>query len=113
MKLIIAGGRDYALTIEDTALIERVICSQGVTEVVHGGCRGVDRDAGEVARALGIPVTIMPANWESFGPAAGPRRNRAMAEYADAVLLFPGGKGTDNMHKQAQRVGIKIYFAHV
>jgi len=32
-----------------------------------------------------------------------------MATYADAVALFPGGKGTSSMRRQAINKGIKIY----
>jgi predicted Rossmann-fold nucleotide-binding protein len=36
-------------------------------------------------------------------------RNLAMAEYADAVALFPGGKGTASMRELAEKEGILIY----
>ena len=41
--------------------------------------------------------------------AAGPIRNKEMAEYADAVALFPGGTGTESMFKEAKAADIKIY----
>lgn len=50
------------------------------------------------------------SDWEKHGKAAGPIRNKKMAEYADAVILFPGGKGTASMKKEAERAGIIVWF---
>lgn len=105
MKLIIAGGRDYKLTSKD---FERLNAIQ-ISEVVSGGCDGADRDGECYAYALGLPLKQFLADWKNNGRAAGPLRNRQMAEYADAVALFPGGKGTFSMYQEAQRAGIKIY----
>jgi predicted Rossmann-fold nucleotide-binding protein len=32
-----------------------------------------------------------------------------MAQYADAVVLFPGGKGTQSMFDEATKAGIVIF----
>jgi predicted Rossmann-fold nucleotide-binding protein len=32
-----------------------------------------------------------------------------MAEYADAVALFPGGRGTENMASEAAKAGLKVF----
>jgi hypothetical protein len=112
MKLIIAGGRDYQFTDADIALLDELRLSRFVApieEVVSGGASGVDKCGEEWARKHGIPVKRFCAEWEHFGKSAGPRRNRQMAGYADAVALFPGGRGTANMYKEAQRAGIEIY----
>lgn len=34
---------------------------------------------------------------------------KKMAEYAEAVVLFPGGKGTDNMYETAIKHNLVIY----
>ena len=39
---------------------------------------------------------------------AGFNRNRQMAEYADALIVFRGGKGTQDMVKQAEFKNLKI-----
>jgi hypothetical protein len=44
-----------------------------------------------------------------LGKKAGFVRNAEMAEYADMLMAFPGGRGTDNMVKQAKRFGLKIF----
>ena len=35
-----------------------------------------------------------------------------MAQYADAVVLFPGGRGTAHMRNAARSHGLKIYDWH-
>lgn len=109
MKLIIAGGRDYEPELEDWELLDREFA--WATEVVCGDATGADTFGAEWAQSRGIMVSYFPAQWTQLGLKAGPIRNRQMAEYADAVLLFPGGDGTRSMHNEAMRAGIKIYDA--
>lgn len=56
---------------------------------------------------------IIPADWEAHGKAAGPRRNRKMAEYAAAVIALWDGKsrGTRNMLYVAHEHGLEIYLS--
>lgn len=106
MKLIIAGGRDYQFTKKDWDRLETI---RNVHEVVSGGARGAD-EAGEAWAAFRQkPIKRFMADWEKFGKRAGPMRNREMAEYADAVALFPGGKGTQNMYLEAKARNLVIY----
>lgn len=105
MKIIIAGGRSYHLTTEDMKELDRI----SITEVVSGCASGADADGELYADDRCLPVTRFQANWEEYGKAAGPIRNRQMAEYADGVALFPGGRGTDSMAVVAKKSGIVIY----
>jgi hypothetical protein len=105
MKTIIAGGRDYQLNHDDVKFLSSLL----ITEVVSGGATGADRGGEAFAQAKGIPIKVFKADWDKHGRAAGPIRNREMAQYADAVVLFPGGKGTASMMKEATRAGIIIY----
>lgn len=50
-----------------------------------------------------------PADWKSHGRAAGPIRNEPMAEYADGVALFPGGRGTASMKREAAKRGLRVF----
>jgi hypothetical protein len=105
MKCIIAGGRNYHLTSEDYAFLDTL----GITEVVCGGAAGADFDGASWAILHGVPVVYFYADWESYGKAAGPIRNRLMAQYCqDSVVLFPGGKGTDSMRSIASELGLRI-----
>jgi hypothetical protein len=107
MKLIIAGGRNYKFADADIARLDAI--REEITEVVSGGATGADREGERWAEKHEIPVKVFPADWERHGKSAGPRRNREMAAYADAVVLFPGGRGTINMMIEAQMANLKIY----
>ena len=106
MKLIIAGGRDYSFSRNDYTRLEAI---EDISEVVCGGASGADYAGKLWAFSQGIPVELMPADWETHGKAAGPIRNRQMAAYADAVALFSGGRGTDSMYREAEKAGLKIF----
>ena len=107
MKLIIAGGRNYKLTAKDVETLDSL--QRCIEEIVSGGALGADKSGESYAFYKKIPVKRFPADWQTHGRAAGPIRNKAMAEYADAVALFPGGKGTDSMFREAKAAGLTIY----
>lgn len=109
MKLIIAGGRDYVFTHLDYNRLTEIHQKYWVKEVVSGGARGADKEGEGWADLKGIPVKRFPARWEQIGKAAGHHRNSQMACYADALAVFPGGKGTANMVKQAREQGLQIF----
>ena len=66
--------------------------------LVHGGCRGVDTVAGEIAKSLRWHVKVYPADWKKHGKAAGPKRNDEMLtkERPNIVIAFAAhdSKGT-------------------
>lgn len=105
MKTIIAGGRDYQLTNNDLLFLNTI----PITEVVSGCANGADKGGEHYAKSMSLPVKRFHAAWNAHGKAAGPIRNRQMAEYADAVVLFPGGRGTDSMFYEATRSGLRVY----
>jgi len=109
MRLIIAGSRFNSLSPADISLLDDIHSKHGVTEVVSGGASGIDHAGEAWAASRDIPCTVFPADWRNHGRAAGPIRNAAMAAYADAVALFPGGRGTLNMRLQAQKKGLRIF----
>ena len=81
--------------------------------VVHGMCRGADRLAAAAAKMLGIHVEGYPADWERFGRAAGPIRNKQMLDTGiNLVLCFHNdmmnSKGTKNTMMQAMAYGIEV-----
>jgi YspA, cpYpsA-related SLOG family len=105
MKTIIAGGRDYNLSENQYSQLELL----PITEVISGGAMGVDNCAEEWARSKRLNLTIYEADWKKHGRAAGPIRNEEMAKYAEACVLFPGGKGTADMAARAKKHNLKIY----
>lgn len=106
IRLIIAGGRDYQLTEEDQIFLESLI--PRITCVVSGGARGADAAGERFARHFGLPLQIFPAEWDKYGKSAGYRRNEQMAKFADAAVVFPGGKGSQHMIDIAVREGLEL-----
>jgi len=106
MIVIVAGGRDHTVTLEEGKEVRRLLEELNATEVVSGAAPGVDTWAIE---KLHYPYTVFNAQWDKYGKAAGPIRNGHMASYADALIALPGGKGTANMIKQARAKGLKVY----
>jgi hypothetical protein len=111
MKLIIAGTRtlNFGAGGIGTFLKEKQIT--GVTEIISGGAAGVDSNGQDYAVFNNIKFKIFKPDWETYGRAAGPVRNRQMAEYADALLLIWDGKsrGSLSMKQEMQALGKPIY----
>lgn len=114
MKLIIAGGRDIH---EELAYGEIVRLRSenhpltAATEIVSGGCRGADKAGEMYADFYDLNVKTFYAEWDRYGPAAGPIRNGSMADYADALLLIWNGtsRGSANMKQQMLAKNKPIY----
>lgn len=106
MKLVIAGSRSLSMSpVEIAKLVEEA--GFVPTEVVSGVAHGIDRAGERYAEWYRIPIKSFAADWHNLGKAAGPIRNAAMAEYADAALVIWDGKspGSRNMIEQMQRRG--------
>ena len=103
MKTIIAGSRKF----EDYDLFFSLLKSSTkakdtllkTNELVSGGARGIDTLGILYGRSINLKVRVFHAQWGTHGRAAGPIRNKQMADYADALIAFWDGKsrGTKNM----------------
>lgn len=109
MRVIIAGGRNYSLTDEDFAKLDALHKEIVITVVVSGCAIGADLGGQIWAACNDIAIHRLPAEWDKLGRKAGPIRNSAMAEVADAVVLFKGNRGTKDMFDKAKAKGLKIY----
>jgi hypothetical protein len=109
MKTIVAGSREYT----DYRRVKEILNCWEITEIVHGNCRGVDKLGERYAKEHNIPFKPFPADWETYGKAAGPIRNREMAEYAKEgrlILIWDGkSKGSADMKKQAEKHDIQVF----
>ena len=109
MRVIVAGGRNFQKTVAAEAWLVDLLFKIPATEVVCGGAKGADQFGKEVAIKYDIPVQEFPAQWELFGKKAGYLRNAEMANYADACILFPGGKGTEMMCTLAKNRNLLLF----
>lgn len=111
MKLIIAGSRHLDIPQEMIDWCVRKLELE-VIEVVCGKANGIDTIGEQWAKTTFVPVIkYFPADWNTHGKSAGPKRNKQMAEYADALLLIWDGesKGSRNMKEQMEKLGKPIY----
>lgn len=113
-RILVCGSRSWT----DRKRIERVLFEYMPEEawadeptIIHGGAKGADRIAGDVAMWAGFWVEAHPANWRKHGKAAGPLRNRAMLDTKpDLVIAFQvdGSRGTQDCIDEARRRGIPV-----
>jgi hypothetical protein len=109
-KIIIAGGRDF---LDRDLLFKTVtdfIDSDDLVQIVSGCAPGADTLGLDYAAACGYEVKKFPADWDKHGKAAGPIRNRQMAEYADECIVFWDGKsrGTKSMIDEAMARKLRL-----
>lgn len=107
MKVLVCGDRTWG----NVWMIREWLRYLNPSEVLEGGARGADRIAGEAARELNIPVRVFPAEWDKYGRAAGPIRNRQMLdECPDLVVAFhsniESSSGTADTLCEAERRGM-------
>lgn len=115
MKLIIAGSRGIE---HDDAWDEIINIIEDnkdkilpIDEIVSGGAQGVDSTAENYAITFCHPFKKFEAEWDKYGVAAGPIRNKAMAHYGDALIVVWDGKsrGTKNMMDHMHRLKKPVY----
>jgi hypothetical protein len=111
--VIVCGGRDYG---DDDAwnhvigVLESMHSETPITAVIQGGAPGADLQGKLWAGMHGIKCITIPADWYTHGKAAGPIRNKRMlTDFSpDVVVAFPGGRGTADMVRQAEAMGVKV-----
>lgn len=128
--ILVCGGRDYGSVTYDennepvfddkatytlawmARLWGEVIKQGNRLVLVHGACpTGVDAVVnwwGETC--YDVTVRKFPADWKTYGKAAGPRRNQQMIDETNPklVVAFPGGRGTTDMITRARQAGIPV-----
>jgi hypothetical protein len=111
MRIAITGDRYWT----KRAVIQRALATLNPVEdfVVLGDAKGADSIAQAACAKLKLRHRIKIAQWDLYGRAAGPIRNRAMLdENVDEVWYFHDdlsqSRGTANMVTQARRRGIPV-----
>lgn len=111
MRVLVCGGREYTDRARVFHALDVLHARIPITFLIEGGQRGADTLAHEWAVSRGVPNEREPANWTAYGKAAGHMRNALMLEkYApEAVVAFPGNRGTADMCKKARAFGLKVW----
>lgn len=116
-RLLITGTREGwdEVVLEGILYKQRAALLQGEVPVtlVHGGARGVDRQAAAIWSSFGEPVEEHPARWDLHGRQAGPMRNQEMvnagADRCVAFILLGSSRGTTDCMERARMAKIPVY----
>lgn len=110
MRVVVFGGRDYDKLGLIFKALDQIHAQYGITVLIDGTAKGVDTIAHKWALAHNIATERYKPDWAKYGRAAGPIRNREMAEEGkpDMGVAFPGGNGTYHMKKTLKEMGIKV-----
>ena len=133
MRILVTGSRTWGSYVDVYNAIRlhaSDVDQDSDVTIVHGGARGADMIAGQIANDLGMHEEIHLANWDSCGPEckmshkrqrqngdwycprSGFVRNAHMVDKgADVCLAFYKGasKGTDMCAKLADKAGIPVH----
>lgn len=104
MKIAIIGSR--GLHVDD---LENYL-PDGLTEIVSGGAKGIDRDAERYAQNNHIKITVFLPEYDRYGRGAPIIRNKQIVDYADEVIAFWDGnsRGTRSVIEYCKKQEKKI-----
>lgn len=128
MKVLVCGGRDYSDRDKVFEVLDYINQNRSkITLLIHGAAKGADALGREWAKDRGVEDDPYPALWTwleapnavikqradgtSYNANAGPDRNAKMLAVGkpDAVVAFPGGRGTNDMIERARLNGVRVW----
>lgn len=114
MRLLVCGDRNWSNHAYIYDVLNRCSLLFKIDAIVEGAARGADAIAASWAIANQVTLDSYPAEWETFGKAAGPRRNQQMLNTKpDLVIAFhndlPSSKGTKDMVERAKKAGLHVW----
>lgn len=124
-RILVCGSRNYGQekfeywiirTILDELLRHWRDHNSDKMTLIEGGGKGADSVAFDWARDeyLRVDHLSFPADWDTYGKAAGPIRNQQMLDEGrpDLVLAFTSNlkesKGTKDMVTRAAKAGVEV-----
>lgn len=109
IKVLVCGGRGYTES-EPLRRVLEAIANHSSIHIAHGGAKGADEAAGEIAKYYNWPCSVYKADWEANGKSAGFVRNAEMlADFLpNIVVACKGGKGTEHMKNIAMKYGFPV-----
>lgn len=112
LKVLVCGGRSYGDERRVAECLDLIHKKYFIDKILEGGAKGADTLCRLWAQANNVQCKTFRADWDKFGKNAGPIRNKQMLnERPHMVVAFPGNYGTDNMIKQAEKAGIRVWKA--
>lgn len=111
-RIVACGSRRFTNQFQASLHIDGFFtqCPEKI-EVIVGGATGADSMIEAAARRNGHTVTVMEADWETYGKKAGILRNLQMLDRnPDIVVAWWDGKsrGTKHTVEEARRRGIPV-----
>lgn len=111
IRLLVCGGR----TFDDINFLTKILFivheKYKIDAIIEGEAAGADTLAKLWSEEVIGPAEGYPADWRKHGKRAGPVRNKQMLVEGqpDAVLAFPGGRGTDDMINQSRGAHLPVW----
>jgi len=110
-RVLVTGDRNW--TSEQMIALAMLALTPGST-VIHGAARGADTIVGKLAERYGYTVEAYAAEWDKYGSAAGPMRNKRMLVKGKPTEVWAfhddlqNSKGTRDMVMQALKAGLRV-----
>jgi YspA, cpYpsA-related SLOG family len=102
-RVLVCGGRDFNDSDKLFEVLDQEHARNPFDLVITGGAKGADWWGHYWAIKRGVPYKVFPADWMTYGEAAGPVRDQQIIDEGrpDVVIAFPGGTGTDEVINRA------------
>ena len=113
MNIVIAGSRNfnnYPLLQQTLSSYIKDLPKQPIM-IISGGAKGADQLGERYAKEHKLPTKRFIPDWDLWGKAAGPIRNRKMAQVADVIFVFWDGKsrGSQSMIQCAKNAKVQCF----
>ena len=105
-RVLVCGGTKF----NKKHVLYRVLDVIDPKHIISGAADGADTLAEQYAIYHRIPRSIYPAQWNTYGKAAGPIRNKQMLDDGKPTMVvgFGGDKGTKDMLKRSKKAGLPV-----
>jgi len=109
-RVLVCGGRDFIDSNKLFEVLDEEHARNPFDLVITGGAKGADWLGHYWAIKRGVPYKVFPADWMTYGKAAGPIRNQQMFDEGkpDVVVAFPGASGTEDVINRAGLADVPV-----
>lgn len=119
MRVLVCGDRNWSDYPFLEATLDQIHSETPITLVIEGEARGADTMGRNWAVSRNIPVAPFRAEWDKWGKAAGPIRNRKQFDEGKPELtvafhdFLEQSRGTKDMVGYARKMGCPVkIFSH-